>query len=103
MTTRRIKSDAKKEDILAAALPLAEANGYTKVTRDQIGQAAGCGGTVLHYHFGTMAAFRRELMRYAVARGSYAVIAQGLAAGDKYAKKAPEETRRRALQLLMGA
>lgn len=101
MTNKRLKPDARKEDLLAAALPLAAERGYTRVTRNDIAQRAGVSGPVIHYHFGTMAQFQRELMRYAVLKENLAVVAQGLAAGDKQAKKAPEVIRRRALDSLL--
>lgn len=99
--TKRLKSDVRKEDILAAAIPLAEKHGYQKVTREQIVKAAGCVGGTLHHHFGTMQAFRKELMRYAVRIENLAVIAQGLSCGDAQARKAPEDTRRLALAVLL--
>lgn len=101
MKRKRLKPDARKDDVLAAALPLAEAHGFANLTREQVGQAAGVTGPVLSYHFGTMPQFRRDLMRYAVKVESLAVIAQGLTAGDPYAKKAPEDLRRRALDSLL--
>lgn len=97
----RMKPDARKEDILAAALPLAEKHGYTKISRKQIAEAAGVSGPVLNYHFGTMGQFRKGLMRYAVMAENLAVIAQGLSAGDPQARKAPEALRRRALDSLL--
>lgn len=97
MKQKRLKTEARKEDILAAALPLAELLGYAKLTRDQIAEAALVSGPTLHYHFGTMVDFRRDLMRYAVRHENLRVIAQGLTANDPQAAKAPEAVRRRAL------
>lgn len=102
MKQQRLKPDARKEDILAAALPLAVAHGYLKITREQVGRAAGVSGPVLNYHFGTMVQFRRDLMRYAVRVGSLKVVAHGLAVGDEQAKKAPEALKREALEALLG-
>lgn len=101
MKQQRLKPDARKEDILAVALPLAEKFGYAKVTRQQVGQAAGVSGPVLNYHFGTMAQFKRDLMRYAVKCESLTVVAQGLTSGDSQAQKAPEVLRRKALESMI--
>lgn len=97
----RMKPEARKEDILAAALPLAVRHGYSRLTRQQIAAAAGVSGPVLNYHFGTMPQFRRDLMRYAIKEETLAVIAQGLTAGDQQARKASEALRRRALDSLL--
>ena len=96
-----MKPEKRKEDVLAAALPLAEEHGYNNVTRNQIAQAAGVSGSSIHYYFGTIGQLRRDLMRHAVKEESLAVIAQGLTAGDPQAQKAPEELRRRALDSLL--
>lgn len=93
----RMKPDARKEDIMAAALPLAERKGYNRITRDEIVAAAKVSGPVLHYHFGSMDQFRRSLMRYAVKNRCLRVIAQGIVANDVQALKVDEATRRKAL------
>lgn len=97
MKQTRMKTDARKEDILAAALPLAERNGYTTITRNDIAKAARISGPTLHYHFGTMAQLRRDLMRYAIKAGSARVIAQGVVANDPQAMKLDEATRKEAM------
>lgn len=97
MKQTRMKTEARKEDILAAALPLAELHGYTAITRNDIAQAAKVSGPTLHYHFGTIAQLRRDLMRYAVKHGCLRVIAQGIVANDAQALKVDEATRKRAM------
>lgn len=97
MKQTRMKTEARKEDILAAALLLAERQGYTAITRNDIAKAAGIKGPTLHYHFGTMAQLRRDLMRYAIRQDSVKVVAQGIVANDPQAMKLDEETRRRAM------
>lgn len=89
----RMKPAARKEDILKAALSLAEGYGYTQLTRKQVGAAAGVSGTAVQYHFSTMPKFRRELMRYAVKQRNAVVVAQGLAVRDPQALKADEDLR----------
>lgn len=103
MKRTRLKPEARKEDILAAAVPLAVKLGYSNVSREKIAEAAGVSGAVLNYHFGTMLQFRRDLMRYAIKQKALAIIAQGLSSGDAQAVKAPEDLRRLALDSLMRA
>lgn len=102
MKNKRLRPDLRKEDILAAALPLAEKRGYLRLLRNDIANAAKCSGATLHYHFGTMAQLQRDLMRYAIARENLRVIAQGIAAGDAQAAKCDASLRSRALDFLKG-
>lgn len=90
----------RKAQILSAALILCETASYARVTREQIAERAGCPPTLITYHFGTMPALRRDIMREAVRAECLPVIAQGLALRDAHALKAPEELRRRAAETL---
>jgi len=101
---KQIKLEARerKAQILSTALTLCETASYARVTRDQIAERAGCAPTLVAYHFGTMPALRRDIMREAVRVECLPVIAQGLALRDSHALKAPEELRQRALQSLVG-
>lgn len=100
MKKQRLKADVRKDEILAAAVKLAAKGHYNSVTREQIAQAVGVTGPAVQYHFGSMPQLKRAIMRAAVAAGNLKVIAQGLVAGDKYAKAAPEELRTKALKAL---
>lgn len=91
----------RRAQILTAGLPVAEKKGYTRVTRDDLAEAAGVPPSLVSYHLGTMADVRRHLMREAIRAECLPVIAQGLAMGDARAKKAPEDLRRRAVTLLI--
>jgi AcrR family transcriptional regulator len=100
----QIKLEARERvaQILKAALELCsqEATTYNRITRDEIAKKAGIPSSLVAYHCGTMADLRRDIMREAVRVENLAVIAQGLAARDRHALKAPEEVRRRALESL---
>ena len=98
--TKRMETNARKEQLLAAALRLAAKHGYAKLTRKQIAEEAGVSDTLLSLHFGTMVEFRRTLMRYAIKRGNATVVAQGLADRNPYAKKAPAALKAAALQAI---
>jgi AcrR family transcriptional regulator len=94
----RMKPEARKDEILTAALGLAANSHYLKVTREQIGKAAGVSGTAVQYHFHTMTQLRNQLMRAAVKRKFLPVIAQGVMAADTQAMKAPIGLRYEAVQ-----
>ena len=93
--TRRLPKD-RKEELLAAALALAEKQGYMNVSRAAIAAKCGVSEALLSHHFGTMVEFRRTLMRYAVAKENLPVVLQGIVDGNRFALKAPEALRARA-------
>lgn len=102
MTKPQVKLEARQRvaQILAAALELAPKTGYQKLTREAVAQRLGIPSSLIPYHMGTMAEFRRQIMREAVRVECLPVIAQGIAAGDRHALKASPELRARALQSL---
>lgn len=101
MSYKRINDkDVRKEQILAASLALAESIGYTHVSADRAAAAVQCVPGTVRHHFGTKAQFHRALIRYAISKQNLTVIAQGLAAKDKHAQKAPECLKKKALASL---
>ena len=102
--SKQIKFEARQRvaQILAAALELAPKVGYQKLTRDAVAERLGVSSSLIPAHMGTMAEFRRALMREAVRVECLPVIAQGLAARDRQALKAPPELRARAINSLRG-
>lgn len=103
MTKKRLQPDDRKEQILSAAIKVAgRPGGWGKLTRDAVAREAQCAEGLVSKYFGTMITFRRSIMRAAIAAENLAVVAQGLAAGDTYAKKADPDLKARALQTLAG-
>lgn len=96
MTRRRLSPRARHDELMAAALKLAEVKGYMQVTRDDIALAAGCSPALVSAVFGTMAATRRSMIRAAIANEVLQVVAQGLAIRDVHAMRAPADLRERA-------
>lgn len=97
----KLEARERKAQILRAALDLCSARTtYTRVTRDQIAERAGVPPSLITYHLGSMTDLRRHIMREAIRSECLAVIAQGIAARDRHAMKAPEDLRARALQSL---
>lgn len=103
MTKNRLLPDDRKLEILNAAIKVAgRPGGWSKLTRDAVAKEAGCAEGLPSKYFGTMVSFRRAIMRAAIGAENLAVIAQGLAAGDKCAQKADESLKRKALETLAG-
>jgi AcrR family transcriptional regulator len=87
----------RKRQLVTTATQLAERTGYQKVTRESLAKRARCSEALITFHFGSMDRLRTAMMRHAVENSILPVIAQGLAANDPHAKKAPEDLKRRAL------
>lgn len=91
----------KKHLILAAAVYLAEREGFQTFTRDSVAAKAGLAQGAVNYHYTTMAQLRRAVMGEAIRSRNLKIIAQGLAIGDPRAQKAPEELRRAAVSSML--
>lgn len=101
--TKRLHPDDRKQQILDAALKVsARPGGYAKLTREAVAKEAACAEGLPSKYFGTMVNFKRAIMWAAIASKNLAVVAQGLAAGDKCAQKAPPELKAAAVNTLAG-
>ena len=99
----RKKPDDRKLEILNAAIKVAgRPGGWAKLTREAVAREAQCADGLISKYFGTMVTFRRTIMRHAIKAANLSVVAQGLATGDTYAKKADPELKARALETLAG-
>lgn len=100
---KRLAPDDRKQQILDAAIKVAgRPGGWAQLTRDAVAKEADCAEGLPSKYFGTMVAFRRAIMRAAIQARNLAVIAQGLAAGDPNAQKAPPELKAAAVKTLAG-
>jgi AcrR family transcriptional regulator len=97
----RMKPDERRQQILSAALIIAERDGYNALTRDGIALEAGVATGLVNHVYSTMAKLRNNVMRAAVHRELKPIIAQGLAQGDEIAHQAPEWLKRASLDLLL--
>lgn len=98
----RKKPDARRAEILDGALAVAAAEGLRNTTRDLIAARVGISPALVSMHFSTMEQLRRAVMRAAVEREVLSIVAEGLAARDPHALKAPEELKQRAAASLTG-
>lgn len=100
---KRLPANDRKQQILNAAMKVAgRPGGWAKLTRDAVAKEAECAEGLPSKYFGTMVNFKRAIMRAAITAENLAVIAQGLAAGDKCAQKADERLKKKALATLAG-
>ena len=98
MSRTRMTPDARKAQIMDAALDVAARTNYRFMTREEVAETAGCSpGLITAYH-GRIDSLRDDVMREAVKRGRLPIIAQGLAARDPIAQAAPVDLQREALR-----
>jgi len=97
---QRLTPEDRSSSILAAAVKLALRSGYQSLTRDNVADAAGTSVGLIYKYFAGMDALRDAVMAEAVANRHVSIIAQGLAAGNPIAVRAPGELRREAANTL---
>lgn len=88
MATKRMAPAERKEQILQAAIRVAEVKGYSKINRLQVVEELGgqvTDGLVSRY-FGQRAALRDAVLTAGLERGNLTIIAQALALGVRKAK-----------------
>jgi len=102
VTNKRTPTKVREEEILSAALDIAKASGLAAVSGKKIAAALGIGRTGVMHHIVSMHSLRQAVMRRAIKTEELDIIAQGLATGDPIAQEAPEELRRRAVEMLVG-
>lgn len=100
MTSKKPRAE-RADELLAAALTLAESDGYQNISRKQIADAVGVCEALVTHRLGTMPNVRRAIIRRAIVAGNLTVLAQGLAARDPHAQKAPADLQRLAAATLV--
>lgn len=101
MSKNKRDTNVRRDAVLAAAINLATRDGFAHITRDGVAKQAGVGAGTVNLYYGTVPQLKRDVMRFAVRNEVLSVIAQGIAARDPQAMKAPDELKRRALDSLM--
>lgn len=88
--------------ILEAAIEAAKVEGYQWITRDRVAEAAGVSPGTVNTAYGTMPDLKRAVLRAAVERGIWEIVAQGLADRHPIIMDAPPEIRSNALAAMAG-
>jgi AcrR family transcriptional regulator len=99
-TRRRLSPDDRIEQLLDVALDLAKREGYKKLTRAMVAEAAQCSESLISAHFGDMPRFHDSLLRAAVYREVPEIVLQGLVINDPIAVAAPHDLKERAKAIL---
>ncbi len=94
----RMKPEARKEQIVAAALALSERLDYRHLPWSTLAAEINVSGAAIRYHFKTKTQLERAVLVSAIKSEFLPVIAQALIANDPRAKSLPDEMKRRALE-----
>lgn len=93
----RLKPEDRRARILEHAVEAARSIGYQHITRDEVARRAAVSVGLVTRYFGTMPKLKRAVMRAAIQGEVLEVVAQGLAAADPHARKAPNDLKQRAI------
>lgn len=99
----RLDPKDRTNELLDAALQLAERTGWRTLTHAAVAAHAGVSQGLVVARLGTKTEMLRDVMRRAVNRGVARVVAEGLAVGDKQAKRASPALREEAAQHVRSA
>lgn len=95
--SQRIGKDARKDQILDAAVVVANKIGYVAITRKEIADEANVSQALVSRYFGTMENVKDETVKRAIVKGNMKVICEGLVhkhpAAKKFAAKEKEKVR----------
>jgi AcrR family transcriptional regulator len=90
----------RKEEILNAAIDLAMRIGYQKITREAVAKCANTSESLITQYFDSMQHLKRVIIRTAVDREVFSIIAQALSLNDSYIKNISPELKQRVLKYL---
>ena len=96
----RMTTEVRKEAVLEAALLVAQKIGFNKMRACDIAEKAECSHGLVFARWTTLGQLRRAVMRAAIQRRVLSIVAEGLALGDKDARKAPDDLKKAALASL---
>jgi len=99
----RANPELRRDQILNVAVTLSVRCGYNNIRRDHVAEVAGVSEGLVTKYFNTMTQLRRDIIRSAIKKEIPEIIAQGLANGDKHAKKAPPELKNKAANIIATA
>ena len=97
----RLQPDDRRARILAAAVDLAAADGYSALTRDGVAKAADVSPGLVIRYFYAMKLLRQAVMQVAVDRELHRILAAGLVEGCPVAHAAPLELKMTALKSIV--
>jgi AcrR family transcriptional regulator len=97
----RKDKDTRKGEILAAAVKVAERDGYQTITREKVAREAGVTEGLVSHHLGTMKQLKRAVMRYAINNELLKIVGIGVVLADDNAMKAPIELQTRAKEAIL--
>lgn len=93
----RTSPELRYSHILGVAVERARETGWNHLTRAVVAEAAGVSEALVSHYFGTMDELRVTIMEAAISGRVVEIVAQGLAAGNKVARSAPDDVKAEAL------
>ena len=98
----RLKPDDRYNQILDAAIRVAERTGYRSLKREDVAAEAGVSQGLVSFYFLFIELLRMEVLTAAIERGVLPIVAEGLVAGEPVAQQACADLKARAAVSLLG-
>lgn len=87
----RLTPKNRKKQILDTAVSIAMSMGYQKIRRCDIAKQIQISTTLISHYYLSIANLRNEILKAAIERKLFLIIAQGLSAGDPLALNISDE------------
>lgn len=98
---KRMEPVKRRKQLLDAALEVTLEVGIENLTCSKVAECAGCTQQLVSHYYGTRKGLRNAVMRAAIRRKVYRVIAQGVAGQHPLALAAPRDLQKDALNTLI--
>lgn len=93
--------EARRKEIVAAALHIAQRDGFQALDRTKIAEYAGCSVSLIQRYFATVKQLRRKVVRAALQSNKLVIVGQAIAAGEPSTNNLDPDIRRKALESLI--
>lgn len=93
--------DARAEQIMEAAVAVAQSEGFANLTRAAVAERARCSTALVNHYWGDFRLLRDHVMKVAVERELLAIIAQGMLDKHPAAMDADRGLQERAAQHIL--
>lgn len=100
---KKLHPNVRKEQILDAAIKVAESVGYANVQRADVAAQANCASGTVNRYYGTMKQLKRDIIRHAIKAKNLIIIMQGIANCDPAVSKIPNDLKQQACSQLINS
>ncbi len=97
---KRLNPNIRKDQILLSAVNLALTEGYDRIQRDGVADAAGVSAGLVTHYFDNIETLHKAVLEKAIELRLHVILLQGLCIKDPIALKAPKDLIEEARELI---